>query len=111
MLTGVWHGPQESGAEVELIVHDDRSLLALQGPSAASVLQSMVTIDLSKLYFGNFVKENISGVPCFITRTGCDACDSEPFLSYSGWWAVLGRDSGSVTVFFSAGCGALYACG
>ena len=55
---------------MDLVVHDDRSLLALQGPAAAAVLQSMVSIDLSQLYFGNFVKEDISGVPSFITRTG-----------------------------------------
>ena len=68
---GGWHGLQEAhSAQVDLIVHDDRSLLALQGPAAAAVLQSMVSLDLSQLYFGNFVKEDISGVPSFITRTG-----------------------------------------
>lgn len=56
---------------MELIVHDDRALLALQGPSAAAVLQDMVDLDLSKLYFSGFVKSDIAGVPSFITRTGC----------------------------------------
>ena len=62
---------QGSGGAEELVVHDDRALLALQGPAAAAVLQDMVSIDLSKLYFSGFVKSDIAGVPSFITRTGC----------------------------------------
>ena len=56
--------------DVQMTVHDDRGLLALQGPSAASVLQPLVGVDLSKMYFGNFVETAIDGVPCWITRTG-----------------------------------------
>ena len=51
-------------------VHDDRSLLALQGPEAPLVLQEHVKEDLSKLYFGMFTKIDIAGSPCFVTRTG-----------------------------------------
>lgn len=58
------------GGDVTMEVHDDRSLLALQGPEAAEVLQPHVKDDLSKLYFGNFKKLDIAGSPCFITRTG-----------------------------------------
>lgn len=58
------------GGDVDMIVHDDRSLLALQGPEAALVLQPHVKEDLNKIYFGNFTKLNIAGVPCFLTRTG-----------------------------------------
>lgn len=58
--------------DVNIIVHDDRSLLALQGPKAAEVLQPLVEEDLSKVYFGNFRQGlNIAGVSdCFLTRTG-----------------------------------------
>jgi aminomethyltransferase len=35
-------------------VHDDRSLLALQGPEAAKVLQGLAKVDLTKMYFSNF---------------------------------------------------------
>jgi aminomethyltransferase len=55
---------------VSLTVHDDRALLALQGPSAAAVLQPLVGVDLSKIYFSNFVKTAIKGAPSFLTRTG-----------------------------------------
>jgi aminomethyltransferase len=58
------------GGKTELEVHDDRSLLALQGPLGAEVLQKHVDIDLSKLYFSNFVRTDIAGIPCFLTRTG-----------------------------------------
>jgi len=51
-------------------VHDDRSLLALQGPLGAEVLQPHVDTDLSKLYFSNFIRTDIAGIPCFLTRTG-----------------------------------------
>ena len=62
--------------DVEMVVHNDRGLLALQGPSAAPVLQSLVDIDLSGLYFSNFAKTDIAGVPSWITRTGCVAFPS-----------------------------------
>jgi aminomethyltransferase len=66
------HLAQHSG-DVQLTVHDDRSLLALQGPKAASVLQPLVETDLSKVYFSHFRQGlAIAGVKdCFLTRTGC----------------------------------------
>lgn len=58
--------------DVQITVHDDRSLLALQGPKAADVLQPLVQTDLSKVYFGNFRQGlSIASVDdCFLTRTG-----------------------------------------
>ena len=53
-----------------MTVHDDRSLLALQGPKAVEVLQPHTDADLSKLYFSNFIRVDIAGIPCFLTRTG-----------------------------------------
>jgi len=61
---------KNSQMDVQMTVHDDRGLLALQGPSAVSVLQPLVGVDLSKMYFGNFIETAIDGVPCWITRTG-----------------------------------------
>lgn len=61
---------KNSQMDVQMIVHDDRGLLALQGPSAKSVLQSLVDVDLSQVYFGNFIETKVAGVPCWITRTG-----------------------------------------
>ena len=64
---------QAKGGQVDLVVHDDRALLALQGPEAAAVLQPLLGaggVDLGGVYFSNFRKLDIMGVPCFLTRTG-----------------------------------------
>lgn len=55
-----------------MTLHDDRCLLALQGPAAAEVLAPLVPdLDLNKFYFSNFAKVDVDGKPCFVTRTGC----------------------------------------
>ncbi|XP_074270134.1 aminomethyltransferase, mitochondrial [Silene latifolia] len=58
------------GGNVSWHIHDERSLLALQGPLAAPVLQLLTKEDLSKMYFGMFSMVDISGFPCYLTRTG-----------------------------------------
>ncbi|XP_058095172.1 aminomethyltransferase, mitochondrial [Magnolia sinica] len=58
------------GGDVNWHIHDERSLLALQGPLAAPVLQHLTKDDLSKVYFGEFRMLDINGVHCFLTRTG-----------------------------------------
>ncbi|KAL9320824.1 hypothetical protein ACSQ67_012663 [Phaseolus vulgaris] len=58
------------GGDVSWHIHDERSLLALQGPLAAPVLQHLTKEDLSKMYFGEFRVLDINGVQCFLTRTG-----------------------------------------
>jgi aminomethyltransferase len=68
---------QKAGKDVRMAVHDDRSLLAVQGPQAAAVVgalgvssASASPFDLSKFYFGNFARVSVAGVPCWVTRTG-----------------------------------------
>eukprot|EP00850_Spirogloea_muscicola_P004317 SM000018S03682 [mRNA] locus=s18:718627:721434:- [translate_table: standard] len=61
---------QSKGKDVAWHIHDDRSLLALQGPLAPSVLQKLTTEDLSKLYFSDIKLTKINGADCFLTRTG-----------------------------------------
>lgn len=61
---------QDKGGKVDMTVHDDRGLLALQGPAAVETLTPLVDIDLSKMYFSNFAKLDIAGIPCYLTRTG-----------------------------------------
>jgi aminomethyltransferase len=61
---------QGKGMDVSMTVHDDRGLLALQGPSAQAVLQKLTSTDLSKLYFGMFARFDINGAACWVTRTG-----------------------------------------
>ena len=59
-----------AGGDVDMHVHDERALLALQGPEAAAVLQPFVDFDLSTFYFSNFKKAGVAGAHSFITRTG-----------------------------------------
>jgi aminomethyltransferase len=57
---------------VELAVNIDYSLLALQGPESATVLQSLVKKDLSQLAFMSAIPEiEIAGISgCAISRSG-----------------------------------------
>ena len=48
----------------------DQGLVALQGPSAAMALQSLVKIDLTKLRFMNTVVTEIDGKAVRISRCG-----------------------------------------
>ena len=61
---------QGEGGEVDMEIHDDRCLLALQGPAAVKALAPHVSLDLAKFYFSNFAKVDVAGIPCFVTRTG-----------------------------------------
>ncbi len=61
---------QAKGRSVDMHIHDERALLALQGPKAASALQGMTKLDLSKFLFGAFAMVDLAGIPCFVTRTG-----------------------------------------
>jgi aminomethyltransferase len=56
--------------DVALQIHDDRAILAFQGPEAVDVLQQHTKEDLSKLYFSMSRTMDIDGRPCFVTRTG-----------------------------------------
>lgn len=58
---------------LEFLDSDEQSLLALQGPTSAGVLQSVVgeSTDLSALYFMDSTTATVCGVPdCRVTRCG-----------------------------------------
>ena len=64
-------------------VHDDRSLLALQGPAAIETLGPLTDLDMGSFYFSHFAKPEIAGIPCYLTRTGCASrhgMHARPFL-------------------------------
>jgi Aminomethyltransferase folate-binding domain len=44
--------------------------------SLLQVLQPFVDMDLSSVYFSDFHKLDINGIPCYLTRTGCVLCGS-----------------------------------
>ena len=60
----------EFSGDCSLKVHHDRSLLALQGPKAARVLQTLTSEDLSQLYFGMLKPVQVNGAACWVMRTG-----------------------------------------
>ena len=61
---------QKKGKKVDIAVHDERGLLALQGPAAQEALQKLTKEDLGKFYFGQFRRFDINGAACWVTRTG-----------------------------------------
>ncbi|CAL5029936.1 unnamed protein product [Urochloa decumbens] len=70
----------KKGGDVKWHIHDERSLLALQGPLAAPTLQLLTKEDLSKMYFSDFKMIDINGSECFLTRTG----HLTSYFSYTG---------------------------
>ncbi|KAJ3698594.1 hypothetical protein LUZ61_002299 [Rhynchospora tenuis] len=61
---------KKKGGDVSWHIHDERALLALQGPLAAPTLQLLTKDDLSKMYFSDFKMLDINGFACYLTRTG-----------------------------------------
>jgi aminomethyltransferase len=66
-----WNGRSENkGKEVKWETMDGWGLVALQGPKAAEVLQTMVGLDLTTIKFGQSAHVNIDGAECHIARGG-----------------------------------------
>lgn len=61
---------QNQGADVDLRIIDDHSLIAIQGPSAAKALEQLVGKNLNDFGFmhGRFL--DVAGVPCHVARSG-----------------------------------------
>jgi len=58
-----------SGDDVTMTVHDERALLALQGPMAAAVLSDLGA-DLTGFTFMNIKRFSLAGIDCVVTRSG-----------------------------------------
>ena len=52
---------------------DDYALLALQGPKAAEILQSLTGAKLGLVKYYHFLEGTVAGVHCVISRTGSSA--------------------------------------
>jgi len=75
--------------------------LALQGPRAESVLQTLVPADLSGVAFYHFTETAVAGVPALVSRTGYTGEDGfeiyfDPGQARTVWEAVMdaGADAG-----------------
>lgn len=81
---------QGEGGQVDMTIHDDRCLLAVQGPAAMDALAPLIpALDLAKFYFSNFAKVDVDGIPCFVTRTGCGSLSSGAAVPLCRAWASL----------------------
>ncbi|KAJ3050701.1 hypothetical protein HK097_008307 [Rhizophlyctis rosea] len=63
-------GFQDKGGDVDVQVLEAFSLVALQGPSAAKVVESLVGKDLSDFKFMTSRHLDIKGIPVYISRCG-----------------------------------------
>ena len=58
-----------TGADTKMTVHDERALLALQGPGAAAILEDL-GLDLSGFVFMDIKRFALAGFDCVISRSG-----------------------------------------
>ena len=58
-----------TGANTKMTVHDEKALLALQGPGAAAILEDL-GLDLSGFVFMDIKRFTLAGIECVITRSG-----------------------------------------
>ena len=80
-------------------ISQQQALIALQGPKAATTLQSLVTEDISKMKAFSHQRVTIDGYPAFIARTGYTGEDGfeimlEPEAAQQLWGSFL--DAGVV---------------
>ncbi|HEY2066633.1 MAG TPA: glycine cleavage system aminomethyltransferase GcvT [Gemmatimonadaceae bacterium] len=85
---------------------DEMALIAVQGPSAASVLQTLTPTDLSAIKYYHFIEGTVAGQPAIISRTGYTGEDGFELYVENGvavpvWSALMG--TGRIT---PAGLGA-----
>lgn len=66
-----WISEQCQGFEVDLVDQSlQTGLLALQGPEAQAILQTLTAVDLSALVYYHCSPGQVSSVDCLISRTG-----------------------------------------
>ena len=81
-------------------ISDSIALLAIQGPDAADVVQSLADVPLSDVKYYRFTEGCVAGVPCTISRTGYTGEDGfelyfDATKAVSVWNAVMA--TGKVT--------------
>jgi aminomethyltransferase len=81
-------------------ISDEIALLALQGPRAARILQTLTDTDLSNIGYYHFAMGEVSGMETAISRTGYTGEDGfelyfDPRFASGMWKALL--DTGEVT--------------
>ena len=77
-------------------ISDDVALLAVQGPQAEGLLQSLTPVSLADIGYYRFEIGQMAGVECFIARTGYTGEDGfelyfRPAQAETVWHAVAGQ--------------------
>jgi len=91
---------RKTGINVRLKnISDDVALLAVQGPRAEALMQSLTKLNLSKLGYYHFETGQVAGLECFISRTGYTGEDGfeiyhRPKQAEVMWHAVVGQGRG-----------------
>lgn len=68
-LADIAHMQAKIGKRTKVEYHEDRALLALQGPAAASVMARLAPNAVGQKFM-TFRTGDIAGIPCFFTRSG-----------------------------------------
>ena len=100
VLAWLWHCKDELSADAEIrILTEDTAMIAMQGPSAQEMLQTLCDMDLSSLRPFRSAEGNVAGVQAQIARTGYTGEDGfeviAPAADAPSLWANF-MDSGAV---------------
>lgn len=76
-------------------ISDQVALLAVQGPKAEELVQSLTRIDLAGLAYYHFATGSVAGIECFLARTGYTGEDGfeiffRPAHAEVMWHAIVG---------------------
>jgi len=94
----------ERGGDAAIVNTSSRyALLAIQGPAAAGVLQTLTEIDLAEIKYYRFAPGEVAGIRATVSRTGYTGEDGfeiyvPPASAERAWRALLtaGRDAGVI---------------
>jgi aminomethyltransferase len=92
-----WMRDRAKGFDTEVTdASADWAQIALQGPRALEILKPLTPADLAAMKYYSFVRADVLGVPCVVSRTGYTGEDgfeiySPPQAAEKIWYALLGQ--------------------
>jgi len=92
---------RKTGINVRLKnISDDVALLAVQGPLAQALMQSLTKLNLTRLGYYHFDTGQVAGIECFVSRTGYTGEDGfeiyfRPKQAEVMWHTVVGQGRGA----------------
>ncbi len=105
-----WFTEQAKGMDVAVVNESDNwAQLALQGPAAESILQTITDLTLSDIRYYRFARGKVDGVPAIVSRTGYTGEDGfevyiAPEAAPGIYNAILdaGKDKGAMPIGLGA---------